>query len=963
MRRALLLLSLLLCAACSAFAQGSHHIDIAITNINGTLTPLSSAQVRVCAPTATGTPCNSLASIYSDVALTQVLANPLTADQNGNFDFYAAPGFYMIQISSPNVTTQTQNYVPLPPVVGVGTGTVVSFSAGSLNPIFTTSVSTPTTTPSLSFTLSNAGGGTVFGNPTGSAGAPAYTFTPVLGIPGTSLGILGFAGSTSGTVSVQAQPAAGTWTFQWPTGPGLPGQVMSTNGFGVASWANAGAGTVTTFSSGNLSPLFITSVSNPTSTPGLSFTLSNAAGGTVFGNASGSSGLPSYTSTPVLGIPGATLGTLGLAGSTSGTLTLAPAAAGTNYTFQFPANGGTSGYVLTTNGSGVTIWAAGSAAWSALTNPTANLALSMGTFQSLFNFGAVGSTPLFDFEGTNGDTNTGDVVKIGCGSTSTTNSTCLEISKSRQNVQNFLKFNDPFNSDSMTFFLNNLTGFGWTMTGTGTALKIIDENSNTPLLVNVDGSTLGCTLDGATTPPCWAVINTQSITGTTRPLFSVIDVSTHAFDVFVAGAALPLGLYDSSLSLGSTSVCLHGGSAVLWGTCGTVTSIGLTQTGSIFTITGSPVTSTGNINIAFASQSANTVIGNCTGSSAAPTDCSITAAMLPSTVFLDNQSNTVTTGTQDFSAATAFKIPVAAGATTSANGAIIYDTTNKMTHLYQNGADAILMEFPASASWANGDCVKVSVVSSVVTFVDTGSACGSGGGGTGSTNQVAYFSATNTVTGLTLPADTRVHVFTGTSTGAPAWQLSGIVGNTQTSSYTVNSSGDDRGKYVFANSSSAFTLTLPAAGTASSTDSNFYGAVYNENSGPVTIASSSTIQGNTNVPETALALYHTPDNSTWQTYVIPTLVASGSTALTTSGISSGTCSSATTVSAPGVTTSMMGHFIPQGDPTGVTGYVPSSSGSLYIWMYLTANNVNFKVCNNTSSTITPSALTVEWSVP
>jgi len=56
---------------------------------------------------------------------------------------------------------------------GGGTGTVTSFSSGNLSPLFTTSVATSTTTPALSFSLSNAGAGTIFGNATSSSAAPA----------------------------------------------------------------------------------------------------------------------------------------------------------------------------------------------------------------------------------------------------------------------------------------------------------------------------------------------------------------------------------------------------------------------------------------------------------------------------------------------------------------------------------------------------------------------------------------------------------------------------------------------------------------------------------------------------------------------------------------------------------------------------------------------------------------------
>lgn len=56
----------------------------------------------------------------------------------------------------------------------------------------------------------------------------------------------------------------------------------------------SGTGTVTFFSSGNLSPLFTTSVATATSTPALSFTLSNAPASSVFGNSSTSPAPPSF---------------------------------------------------------------------------------------------------------------------------------------------------------------------------------------------------------------------------------------------------------------------------------------------------------------------------------------------------------------------------------------------------------------------------------------------------------------------------------------------------------------------------------------------------------------------------------------------------------------------------------------------------------------------------------------------
>jgi hypothetical protein len=55
-----------------------------------------------------------------------------------------------------------------------GGGTVTSFSAGGLAPLFAASVANPTTTPALSFSLSNASAHSFLGNNTGAPEAPAY---------------------------------------------------------------------------------------------------------------------------------------------------------------------------------------------------------------------------------------------------------------------------------------------------------------------------------------------------------------------------------------------------------------------------------------------------------------------------------------------------------------------------------------------------------------------------------------------------------------------------------------------------------------------------------------------------------------------------------------------------------------------------------------------------------------------
>lgn len=91
-------------------------------------------------------------------------------------------------------------------------------------------------------------------------------------------------------------------------------------------------------------------------------------------------------------------------------------------------------------------------------------------------------------------------------------------------------------------------------------------------------------------------------------------------------------------------------------------------------------------------------------------------------------------------------------------------------------------------------------------------------------------------------------------------------------------------------------------------------------------------------------------------------IASGTSALGTGAISSATCATVVTTAATNTATTDVVLASFNGDPTGVTGYIPATSGMLTIISYPTSGNVNFKVCNNTSSSITPGAITLNWRV-
>jgi hypothetical protein len=98
-------------------------------------------------------------------------------------------------------------------------------------------------------------------------------------------------------------------------------------------------------------------------------------------------------------------------------------------------------------------------------------------------------------------------------------------------------------------------------------------------------------------------------------------------------------------------------------------------------------------------------------------------------------------------------------------------------------------------------------------------------------------------------------------------------------------------------------------------------------------------------------------------YPTPILtIASGAVNLNTALIASGAKSTIITIAAPGVlaTDKLLWNF--SIDPTSTTGYAPAAGGVLEIDVFCTAGNVNFYVLNNTSGSITPGAVTLNWQV-
>jgi hypothetical protein len=120
-----------LAAACllaaSASAQNTNgrydNVSWATTSIQGqiVLTPQGMVQVAVCSYPANALPCTNTVTLYSTPTTSSPSANPFVSDPQGNFGFFAPPGYY--QYTATNTTTG-QSYGPYSIVIATGAGTV-----------------------------------------------------------------------------------------------------------------------------------------------------------------------------------------------------------------------------------------------------------------------------------------------------------------------------------------------------------------------------------------------------------------------------------------------------------------------------------------------------------------------------------------------------------------------------------------------------------------------------------------------------------------------------------------------------------------------------------------------------------------------------------------------------------------------------------------------------------------------
>lgn len=118
-------------------------------------------------------------------------------------------------------------------------------------------------------------------------------------------------------------------------------------------------------------------------------------------------------------------------------------------------------------------------------------------------------------------------------------------------------------------------------------------------------------------------------------------------------------------------------------------------------------------------------------------------------------------GTPDASGATQFKLPVAAGATTLAQGEFKYDSTNLNWHGWQNGADNFLALFPVASPPTSGHCVQFLKTTNSWSLQDAGGACGVAGSGitsiNGNTGAAQTFESLDSSVTISQPDNTHVN--------------------------------------------------------------------------------------------------------------------------------------------------------------------------------------------------------------
>ena len=330
---------------------------------NGNSVQITTGQIAKLSGTSSG---------YLISSVTQLANNPVTGTPSSS-SYLRGDGTWATVSGSGTVTSITAG-TGLSGGTITTTGTIDIASTGVSATSYGSSTAIPTFTVNAQGQLTTASTAEVIA-PAGTLSGTTLN-SSVVSSSLTSVGTIG-TGVWNGTAigptyggTGQTSYATGDLLYASATNT-LSKLTAGTNGYvltlasGVPTWAASGGGGSGTVNSGTAGQL----------------TYYASTGTTVSGNANATISSGALT----LGVATSVAGSLGLSGSTSGKVTLQTAAAAGTWSLILPTTAGTNGYVLSTDGTGVTSWIATSGGGGTVTS--VGLGFSAGAGNILSNTG------------------------------------------------------------------------------------------------------------------------------------------------------------------------------------------------------------------------------------------------------------------------------------------------------------------------------------------------------------------------------------------------------------------------------------------------------------------------------------------------------------------------------------------------------------------------------------------------